>query len=66
MKHFRAHKASPVGEIWRYIEADLPPDVRVLEGMLREISPPWLSFAGDLLVSPINPLFPLVVANDPE
>lgn len=56
----------PVGETWRYLEADLPPAVRVLEAMLKEINPPWLSFAGDLLVSPVNPLFSLVVANDPQ
>jgi hypothetical protein len=49
---------------WRSIEADLPPAVQVLEAMLKEINPPWLSFAGDLLVSPVNPLFSLVVAND--
>jgi hypothetical protein len=36
-----------VGETWRHIEADLPPAVRVLEAMLKEINPPWLSFAGD-------------------
>jgi integrase len=66
LKHFLAHKLSPEGETWRYIEADLPPAVRVLEAMLKEINPPWLSFAGDLLVSPVNPLFSLVVANDPQ
>jgi integrase len=66
LKHFLAHKASPEGETWRYIEADLPAAVRVLEAVLKEINPPWPSFAGDLLVSPVNPLFSLVAANDRE
>lgn len=52
----------------RYYEADLPPVLRVLEELLAEIKPDWLTLgvARKMLAAKDRSLFSLVAANDPE
>jgi integrase len=42
-----AHKFAD-GATWRYNEADLPPVIRHLEALLKELNPQWLSVASEL------------------
>lgn len=64
-----AHKFAD-SETWRYNEADLPPVIKHLEALLREIDAPWLPLVGlkgvasDLRVASANLLFSQVAAND--